>query len=132
MWQQLTRSIALRFPPAEDAAFSTHAELTDESFVNPALATAFGNLHGYWCAAGLRRANQLRHGALRLCRLCCCAERPHTRASCAAAPTPCASWPRCCRRPEKLGAIAYFETMHVLICPRHCPDRGRGSPMSAQ
>ena len=61
IWRQLTRSIGLRFPQTEDAAFAAHAELADESFVNPALATAFANLHGYW--------------------------------------------------PEKLGAIAYFETM---------------------
>ena len=62
MWSKLTRSIGLRFPPAEDPAFAAHAELTDEAFVNPATATAQRRrVRGLWCC-GLSEAGEKSSG----------------------------------------------------------------------
>jgi len=68
MWMQLVNDMDFGIPDVESKEFILHKRFSNRSFINPALATAFGHLPGYW--------------------------------------------------PEKLGAIAYFETMSTPFSHR--------------
>jgi len=69
MWRQLIDEMKFNIPDTESKGFINHKRFSERAFVNPALATAFGRLPGYW--------------------------------------------------PEKLGAIAYFETMSTPFSHRN-------------
>lgn len=69
MWRHLVDTMGFGIPEIESKEFIEHKRFSNRAFVNPALATAFGRLPGYW--------------------------------------------------PEKLGAIAYFETMSTPFSHRN-------------
>lgn len=48
MWRQLVDNMKFGIPDVESKEFMLHKRFSDRTFVNPALATAFGHLPGYW------------------------------------------------------------------------------------